>query len=227
MEFKGVEIPEGIRGKLLHLKLDYDYSGRERRFPTGIPADILRVIDKLQKKAEARLFDFIGFYDSESRQQRDTRGWALIREYKHPGTAFLFAEDPIGPDTVVVMRSYAKYKGQQEDFHIDTAYYWISPERSPRNQLPFVYVLRSLKDKSGEDRLRVDAIVWAEADSERAREFANKFFACSFAGPLEGIERFRREFEIWKQGKTLQEPERKSVKRRVRSSVLEPVPELY
>ncbi|MBL7150687.1 hypothetical protein ISS86_02045 [Candidatus Microgenomates bacterium] len=60
MEFKGIDVPPSIRGRIMDWRVKYDAETgkKKRRFSTEKPLAVLRVIDRLQKTAERRLLDF-------------------------------------------------------------------------------------------------------------------------------------------------------------------------
>ena len=217
MEFKGIDVPPDIRGRAIDLERGFDdVTGKRKRISTEIPAAILRRIDRLQKTAERRLLDFRANYWQGNKSPRPSKGWALIKKYENPGTAFLFVEDKIAPDSVVVSHLY-RTNDQGEEVHWDDRIWWVSPEKDPRNQLPFIYSLRITEDSlriTEDEDVQVKPFPWNIQDREKTEMMAQNFFACQPCDEFGQIPGLRYEYEIWKQGKSMPQRSKRAVKRR-------------
>lgn len=221
IDVEGLTIPSRMRRIVGEIKMlpvgEERYDPKLRRL-VDIPARVLEKIDRLQKIAEARLADFLSVY-TQSTDSKNSRGWGKIREYKTPGTEFMYYADPIGPDTVVVKKIFRIGQSMGEEKQPDYRYYWVSSEKDDKYHIPFVYI-GHLWQKGDGYELKVKPLFMKQRTRGSAVKRSGQLFYCNT-----NLKATRLEFEIWKQGRPLaQKSTDRSNVRRAPSVGMQPVP---
>jgi hypothetical protein len=196
--FEGLPLTANFRAKLAVYKAArYNpFTGeRIRDYKVRQVGEKVLKADRLRIKAEKLLIRFCNSYlQTDSRKETENLGWSKIKKYSRPGTAFLYAEDPIGKDTIVVSR-----RREKDTNTTYVHFYWVSDQINPRTNMPFVYRLCFEEDVKGDITPEAQLFPITFSKSDAISEARNMFKVPDVLDhPYFGIE-----YEIWKEGKAL------------------------
>jgi hypothetical protein len=209
---QGLPIPPYLRALVLRQpthKYD-DLTGERKPYSLKEASkDLLRSLDRLQKKAQRTLESFTGSYERRvDPQATKVHGWSMVQKYQTPGTGFDFASDKRAPKSVVVgllTKEGPEQEGGQKISQDESNYFWIAPEKNPLTHTPFVYHWNPREERA------------MEISSERATPAQinglKNMFSCRKIEDEETTIDFHQ-FQVWQEGKSHPEEEKSAARPR-------------
>lgn len=185
-----------------------------------LAGELLKRIDRLQHTAVERFHDFSSS-QMGTPNKKESRGWALVREYKKAGTGFDYGHDRLAADSIVKVKTM-EIRPEVGEVVVAEMTYWIADQVDPATNLPFVYFYSPPTNSETKNDVNEARLVRFDRAAGPGEISAANFFRCSEPGDAGENFHRRSELEIWKQGASSMARNKVEVKKPARTFRLAP-----